>query len=168
MKNYFVLEKWDTDYEGAAIYSLVGDDGKRYIGQATHLQRRLDAHRQAMNKIWKRKCTCSPEGSNLVDAVLRGVKFKVEVLRKIPWTEASVNNLRYWEKHYFNVYGGFEGTYNTGIVYDPVWSYEPGNEVELSIDLSKTDADILARLREVENIQGYIKDLIRQDMKKRD
>lgn len=32
----------------------------------------------------------------------------------------------------------------------------------------KTDADILAKLDEVENKQGYIKELIREDIKKAD
>lgn len=32
---------WDTDYNGSAIYSLVDENGKRYIGQAKHLQHRL-------------------------------------------------------------------------------------------------------------------------------
>lgn len=46
--------------------------------------------------------------------------------------------------------------------------YDAKNTTQIKMKLNnKTDADILARLREVENIQGYIKDLIRQDMKKR-
>lgn len=38
MKDYSILEKWIDDYNGAAIYSLVDENGKRYIGQAIHLQ----------------------------------------------------------------------------------------------------------------------------------
>lgn len=45
--------------------------------------------------------------------------------------------------------------------------YDKENTVRLSLKLNKTtDADILAKLESVESKQGYIKDLIRQDIKK--
>lgn len=43
--------------------------------------------------------------------------------------------------------------------------YDKDNTVRLSLKLNKvTDADILARLEEVESKQGYVKELIRADM----
>lgn len=45
--------------------------------------------------------------------------------------------------------------------------WEAANTVQVKLKLHKTrDADILQRLDEVDNKQGYIKDLIRQDMSK--
>ena len=45
--------------------------------------------------------------------------------------------------------------------------YEAKNCVRLSMKLNKvTDADILERLEEVESKQGYVKDLIREDIRK--
>lgn len=38
-------------------------------------------------------------------------------------------------------------------------------QIKMKLNLS-TDADIIAKLEDVDNIQGYIKSLIREDMKK--
>ena len=44
--------------------------------------------------------------------------------------------------------------------------YDTTNTVQFKMKLNKkTDADILERLNEVPNKQGYIKDLIRKDIK---
>lgn len=44
--------------------------------------------------------------------------------------------------------------------------YDKANTKQIVLKLNiKTDADILARLEEVENKQGYIKQLIREDVK---
>lgn len=46
--------------------------------------------------------------------------------------------------------------------------YDAANTRQIKLKLNtKTDADILGFLDRLENIQGYIKSLIRQDMKKR-
>lgn len=45
--------------------------------------------------------------------------------------------------------------------------YDEENTVRLSLKLNKTtDADILDKLGEVESKQGYIKELIRRDLKR--
>lgn len=44
--------------------------------------------------------------------------------------------------------------------------YNRSHTVQIPIRLNlKTDADIIAHLQGIENKQGYIKDLIRKDMK---
>lgn len=44
--------------------------------------------------------------------------------------------------------------------------YDAANTKQVKLKLNlKTDADILARLDEVSNKQGYIKELIRKDLK---
>ena len=45
------------------------------------------------------------------------------------------------------------------------YNREHGKQIKLALNL-KTDADIINRLQTVDNIQGYIKQLIREDMKK--
>lgn len=46
--------------------------------------------------------------------------------------------------------------------------YDAANTRQIKLKLNtKTDADILGFLDRLENIQGYIKGLIRQDMQKR-
>lgn len=48
-----------------------------------------------------------------------------------------------------------------------IQKYDSANTRQIHLKLNlKTDADILARLGEVNSIQGYIKDLIRKDMSK--
>ena len=126
-KKYISLEKWDDDYNGAAIYSLVDSEGKRYIGQATHLQDRLETHRRQLNKaITNPEGECA-EGKKLIDAVKNGMKFKVEILEKIPDDKATVNILRCWEAYYLDCYGGYDNTYNSAAMPSPVWSYEEFN-----------------------------------------
>jgi len=45
--------------------------------------------------------------------------------------------------------------------------YDAANTIQVHMKLNKaTDADIIERLRTISNVQGYIKDLIRQDMKR--
>lgn len=49
---------------------------------------------------------------------------------------------------------------------DAVRRYDAANTRQICLKLNnKTDADILARLDEVENKQGYIKELILKDLK---
>ena len=45
--------------------------------------------------------------------------------------------------------------------------YDALHTVQVKLKLNTTtDADVIARLEEVDNKQGYIKDLIREDMKR--
>lgn len=44
--------------------------------------------------------------------------------------------------------------------------YDKANRTTIAVKLNrKTDADIIDHLEKIENRQGYIKDLIREDMK---
>lgn len=46
-------------------------------------------------------------------------------------------------------------------------TYDRENTTRINLKLNnRTDADIINRLQTVDNIQGYIKQLIREDMKK--
>lgn len=161
-KKYLTIKKWDEEYNGSAIYSLVDDDGKRYIGQAKTLQTRLNTHRQQLNHAYEDNEAIVPEGEKLIKAVRDGKTFKVQVLKKLKWNEATINNLRYWENYYLKMYGGVNNTYNTAPIPSPVWNCEPNNEITLVIE---TDKDIIEALDQVDNKQGYIKDLIRKDIK---
>lgn len=158
MKDYTALKNWNDDYNGAAIYSIVDRNGKRYIGQAKHLQQRLDAHRQALNKAYKGIDVNVIENQNLVNAARNGETFSVEILYKIPWYKASRNMLRYYEKYYLDKYGGYKNTYNIAPVYAPNFNYMPYNEITLGLEL---DADIIEYLGSMDNVQGFIKNLIR-------
>ncbi len=130
MKDYSILEKWKDDYNEAAIYSLVDENGKRYIGQAIRLQNRLETHRRALNKAYKEPDNEEiTENANLIKAVREGLKFRVEILYKIPYYERTKNMLRYYENYYHVKYGGYKNTYNIAPIYAPNWHYEKDNEI---------------------------------------
>lgn len=49
--------------------------------------------------------------------------------------------------------------------YKAAWDTENTRQVKIKLNL-RTDADILQKLEDTENVQGYIKALIREDMKR--
>ena len=156
-----MLENWKTDYCGAAIYSLVDEDGKRYVGQTQNLKRRLYQHYREFNKP-----KYSMEGRKLLDAINQGKKFKVEVLKFIPWYDATINELRYWEQYYIDLYKRECETYNTAPVPFPDKWCDDYNSISIILKITKKDADIIEYLDKCGNVQGLIKQLIRQEMNK--
>lgn len=126
---------WDTDYDGAAIYALVDDEGKMYIGQTTQLQKRLRTHLKALTKVRNG----SPggargEGQRIVEAVAKGKNFEAKILRLFPEDEITVNVLRYWECHYYELYGERDhpwelakNLYNSTFPIEPLWEHAPMN-----------------------------------------
>lgn len=129
MKDFSILKKWDTQYNGAAIYSLVDDNGKRYIGKTMHLQDRLNTHRQELSKIYRTKGnTYTHEGQKLADAAMNGVVFHVEVLLEVPPESVTVNLMCLLEWFYFYKFGKIDGTYNSTYPTDPCWSHKPYNQ----------------------------------------
>lgn len=53
------------------------------------------------------------------------------------------------------------------VKYAPQMKYDKNNTVQIKMKLNKnTDADIIEKLETVENRQGYIKELILNDIKK--
>ena len=49
--------------------------------------------------------------------------------------------------------------------YKAAWDADNTRQIKIKLNL-RTDADILEKLSQTENIQGYIKQLIREDMKR--
>lgn len=165
-REYIAIGKWQDDYDGAAIYSLVDQDGKRYIGQAMHLQKRLHQHRIALNKVARDGTTDVAEGMELKDAVLSGKRFHVEILKKLDWQYATKNMLDYWEGYYFREFGGFKETYNDTWTPEPRWDYEPHNEIELYVDFDKEeDKEFIAYLDSFEDPGEEIKRIWREHIK---
>ena len=113
---------WNTKYNGSAIYKLIDQDGKVYIGQTKHLQNRMKAHKAAFKKIHKATSQELEEkymgvGKKMVDAIRKGKVFHMEVLKTFTEVyEASKKDLDYWEDYYLRLYGGVENTYNV----DPI------------------------------------------------
>ena len=155
-------------YNGAGIYSLVDQDGKRYIGQALNIQNRLEQHRRALNVVVRDGNTGTAENTELVDAVASGKRFHVEILKKLEGANATKNKLDFWERHFLKKYGGFKETYNVNVISAPNWKCSAYNDAYYYLDLNyDADADIIAYLDTLESVQGEIKRMIREDMKKR-
>lgn len=159
-----VLQNWKTDYTGAAIYSLVDENGKRYIGQTMNLKRRLYIHNREFNMIHDDPNAYTTEGKTLSEAIRNGRVFTVEVLEYVPCLAASVNNLRNLELYYYEKYGGSANTYNTAPIIPPLVNHEPFNMVTLTIDI--TEEDIIEYVEQKDNLNEFIKDLIRKNINK--
>ena len=162
---YLAIDKWDDTYNEGGIYALVDQDGKRYIGRAKHIQNRLHQHRVALNSIIRTGKCCATEGNELVEAVKNGKRFKAEILKKICFSESTENNFRYWENYYVQKYGGYPALYNTAFIY-PVNPFCKRYD-DLEIALRFYDPDIIEWLDRQERVNSYIKQLIRDDMKKK-
>ena len=160
-RDYTAIEKWTDDYNGAAIYSLVDPDGKRYVGQAVRLQNRLHTHRRALNRAYNGERFESNEGTALINAAKSHIKFRVEILEKIKPTMATVNYLREREYHYLMNYGGYDNTYNTSVIPVPNYNVEAFNDVKIYVEL---DTDFIDRFDSKETLDNYIKSLIRKDI----
>lgn len=183
---------WDTDYDGSAIYALVDDNGKCYVGQSKHLQARLKTHRKCFQAILNGN-TNTGEGAKITEAVLSGVKFHAKVLKAFPEVyETSRNNLARWERHFFDKLGGLDGTYNSTYAMSVNSYYEPFNKEITWEEYKETEhlhkrkqtrphigrdliplwwyaeeQDLATHLESVPDKQEYIKKLIRQDMERR-
>lgn len=152
-----VILPWDDDFTGAAIYSLVDPNGKRYIGQATRLQERLAGHQKACASILDGSTTSPLEGQKMVRAIKGGVTFKVEILKKLENDEATINNLRYWENEYVKKFGGLEDTYNVSKPPAPIWTHDPFNE----IIVNESPNEARKRIKSA-NIDAYQKENIQR------
>lgn len=98
------------EYNGAAIYALVDDNGKRYIGSTLRLRDRISQHNSMMKTVRKN----SPNGLvsyKIANAVLEGHTFRCEILAMIN-TNVSKHELEEIERIFLKHFGGIENTYN--------------------------------------------------------
>lgn len=110
MKNniYQILDI--PEYNGAAVYSLVDEEGKRYIGSTTHLRSRIKQHNTHM-RIVIRDGHDGFLNQKIENAVLNGAKFRCEILAKI-YGEITKHELEEIERIFIKRYGGIDNTYN--------------------------------------------------------
>ncbi len=99
------------EYNGAAVYALVDDNGKRYIGSSNHLRRRIKSHNSYMRTAL-RTGHSGFLNDEIEKALLNGANFKCEILAQIN-TDVSKHELEEIERIFLKHYGGLENTYNT-------------------------------------------------------
>lgn len=98
------------EYNGAAVYALVDENGKRYIGSTVHLKNRIKQHSTYMR-------TAIRDGhsgflnAKLENALLKGTIFKCEILAKVN-VEITKKELEEMERIFLKHFGGIENTYN--------------------------------------------------------
>ena len=98
-------------YNGAAVYALIDEQGKRYIGSTSNLGSRLKTHSFGIRQaLAEGVATWLP--LSLVNAVTQGHTFRVEVLRSFP-EGASQEDLRREERSWILAAGGCACTYNS-------------------------------------------------------
>lgn len=98
------------DYNGAAVYALIDDKGKAYIGSTLHLKMRIMQHNSMMRTV----CPGSRNGlvnSKIASAILEGRTFRCKVLVKV-YEQVSKHELEDIERVFINHFGGNENTYN--------------------------------------------------------
>jgi len=98
------------EYNGAAVYALVDDNGKRYIGSTLHLKDRIKQHKAMMRTVYNH----GPNGfvnPKITSALLEGLTFRCEILVMIN-TDVSKYELEEMERVFVKHFGGTNNTYN--------------------------------------------------------
>ena len=110
-KNYYLYQIIDIPkYNGAGVYSLLDDDGKRYIGSSFHIRSRIKQHNTYM-RLAIRDGYSGFLNSKMTNALLCGKNFKCEILVKI-YREITKQELEEIERIFLMHYGGIDNTYN--------------------------------------------------------
>lgn len=97
-------------YAGAAIYALIDETGKRYIGSTNNLKRRLRTHNQGIRDALNCGHSCFSSWW-FVEAILAGHTFTVEVLAQLP-DNTTRQQREELERFYLQESGGRSATYN--------------------------------------------------------
>lgn len=104
------------DYAGPGIYSLIDENGKRYIGSSKNIKKRIQEHNSSMLKAAKERGVWSVN-KEIDDAVKNGVSFRVEVLHRFEGG-CTFYDLVDMERKYIDYFGGAKNTYNSMITAD--------------------------------------------------
>lgn len=121
-----VLKDWIDPYNGPAIYALIDENGKAYIGKSNKLQERLLNHRRDMNRIIL-GLPPHHESAKIIQAVNDGHIFTVKILIK-PF-EVTHNQLCELEQYFFKLYGGIKETYNSTLPTEPNYWVDSYNKI---------------------------------------
>lgn len=97
-------------YNGAGIYALIDERGKKYIGSSLHIAHRVRTHQKNLRLALNGHST-SFEPPQIENAVLSGIKLKSEILFKCK-NGTSSDVLRKIEGFYVALFGGTSKTYN--------------------------------------------------------
>ena len=98
------------EYGGPAVYSLIDENGKKYIGSTVNLRRRLKAHASSIRLV-QRKGMDAFISDAMADAVRAGHTFRWSVLETFP-ADIPDGILRLAELRHIEKAGGIDSLYN--------------------------------------------------------
>ena len=98
------------DFEGAGVYALIDDTGRKYIGSSVNTKKRIMSHEISFQRVL-RDGAAPNVGNKLVNAVLSGMQFDAVLLQELP-NGANFYDLMDMEKRYLDENGGCKNTYN--------------------------------------------------------
>lgn len=104
------------DYAGPGVYSIIDENGKRYIGSSKNIKKRIQEHNSSMIKAAKDTGIWAVN-KEIDSAVKNGVSFRVEVLHKFE-DGCTFYDLVDMERKYIDYFGGAKNTYNSMITAD--------------------------------------------------
>lgn len=96
------------------IYSLVDDNGKRYIGSSKNIQQRVQSHKFHMNR-YLRDGADGYLNPAIEKAVTLGLRFRCEVLAVFN-CDMTATERREIERIYIAKFGGYEALYNHCVI----------------------------------------------------
>lgn len=110
--NYIISNAPTTAFGG--IYSLIDENGKRYIGSSKNIKKRVAFHSLHF-KLFLRDGADGYVNPAMKDALKKGCRFRCEVLASFN-CELSSKELREIERVFIVKYGGYDVLYNHSII----------------------------------------------------
>lgn len=98
-------------YNGPAIYALIDDSGKKYIGSTSDFQRRIKTWQAFMRKALKEGSRNGLLPHAITDALLAGKTFRVAVIEELPRSMCFRDRVAH-ERTALAECGGLCSTYN--------------------------------------------------------
>lgn len=103
-----------SPYDGAAVYALIDNTGRPYIGSTNDFQRRIRTWEVFMRKVIKEKCLNGLCPQSIGVALLSGRSFRAAVVEALPHDMGYADRIAHERAALLSV-GGLEHTYN-GVV----------------------------------------------------
>ncbi|MBR2796738.1 MAG: hypothetical protein IKE17_03205 [Clostridia bacterium] len=113
------------EYEGAAVYALIDDTGRPYIGSTNDFQRRMRTWEVFMRQVLKEKCLNGLLSQQIGVALLSGRSFRAAVVEALPRDMGYADRIAHERAALLSV-GGLDCTYNR--VIPRTWGNQPDAE----------------------------------------
>ncbi len=148
MRNRNTMLSNVPNYKGAAVYALIDEDGKKYIGSTCNFKNRMLRWRVSMMKAVNAGCYVGNGPQSISEAVIAGHRFRAEIIEMLP-PNISKSDLLLHEKNALDAAGGVENTYNSVRIYEDAVARWGKNGFYTQAQNKATQKYIAANLEEV-------------------